>query len=330
MDAAQAISLVEARIRTDGLDYPTQGLTASRFHGGWCVYAPVMITDGVLVEDPEDEFEAEVTRSVFLVGESSGRVEQVESTESEQDARDWFQEAAIWFSAQEPGSTAAFATTDLPSTPDLGTVEARSPQPYDQQALDALAKALTAEPDFAGWLAGRLGELADLVGGGRRLVARRHRSGAAEHVVELAEPEDLDDDGDEGRTGVWRRWPAIDPASLPDVDVTGWVLTVGDETDETDETDAADAAAKPWRACGVTELVPQLVALRGTDLPDDDRPVAAPDDADAHALLRIALDADQRQQSVIDIDAAATAAYRRVLERLDLPFANYWYEAMLE
>jgi hypothetical protein len=33
---------------------------------------------------------------------------------------------------------------------------------------------------------------------------------------------------------------------------------------------------------------------------------------------------------VIDIYAAVTAAYRRVLDRLDLPFENYWYEAMFE
>ncbi|HEY4458328.1 MAG TPA: hypothetical protein VGN81_28700 [Pseudonocardiaceae bacterium] len=358
MDAAQAISLVVARIRAGELDYPTQDLTASQFHGGWCVYSPVMITDGVLVEDPEDEFDAEVTRSVFLVGESSGRVEQVESTDSEQDARDWFQEAAIWFSAQEPDSTASLATSTLPSTPDLGVVAARSPQPYDQQTLDALAQALVTEPDFAGWLAGRLGELADLLGGSSSLVARRHRSAAAEHVMELAQPED--DADDEGPTGVWRSWPPIDPARLPDVDVTGWLLVPGvvlGEFLEGFESDTAAAArladvvadrvnnSTPWRACGVTELRPHLIALRGADLPDADLAAlrqfdagdelgtlltALPGDADVQALLRIAVDAERQQREVIDIDAAATAAYRRVLERLQLPFENYWYEAMLE
>lgn len=358
MDAAQATSLVVERIRSGGLDYPTHGLTASRFHGGWCVYAPVMITDGVLVEDLEGEFEAEVTRSVFLVGESSGRVEQVESTEPEQDARDWFGESAIWFSAQEPGSTASLATSKLPSTPDLGVAEGRSPQPYDQLALDVLAKALVTETDFAGWLAGRLGELADLLGASSRLVARRHRSDAAKLVAQLAEPDD--DAIDERRTGVWRRWPPIDPARLPAVDSTGWLLVPGVvlceflegfESDTVAATRLADVVAdrvnnaKPWRACAVTELRPQLVALRRADLPDADLAAlrefdtgaeldklltVLPGDVDVQALLRIAIDAERQQHEVIDIDAAATAAYRRVLDRYELPFENYWYEAMLE
>lgn len=356
MDAARAISLVVERIRSDGLVYPTQSLAASRFHGGWCVYAPVMISDGVLVEDPEDDFEAEVTRSVFLVGESSERVEHVESSESEQDARDRFQEAALWFSAQEPGSTATLATSNLPSTPDLGASTVRAAQPYDQLALDVLAQALVTEPDFAGWLGDRLGELADLLGGSGRLVARRYRGDAAEQVKRLAEPED---DAHKGRTGVWRAWPPIDPARLPDIDVTGWLLVPGVavcdflEAIESDMPAAARLAdvvanrvnnAKPWRACGVAELRPLLVAVPRAELPGADlaaigklheaqvfdRLAAVSGEADARALLRIALDADQRQNEVIDIDAAATAAYRRVLDELELPFENYWYEAMWE
>jgi hypothetical protein len=85
--------------------------------------------------------------------------------------------------------------------------------------------------------------------------------------------------------------------------------------------------------------------LRRADLPDadlaalrefdtggelDKLPRALPGDADGPALLRIAIDADRQQREVIDIDAAATAAYRRVLDHYELPFENYWYEAMLE
>jgi hypothetical protein len=54
---------------------------------------------------------------------------------------------------------------------------------------------------------------------------------------------------------------------------------------------------------------------------------ALPGDADGQALLRIAIDADRQRHEVVDIDAAA---YRRVLDHYELPFENYWYEAMLE
>ena len=360
MDAAQAISLVLEEIRNEGLDYPTLGLKAAQFAGGWCVYSPEMLADegpGVLAPD-------EVTRSVFLVGDSTGEVEQVESTESAADARDWFEEAAIWFGARQPGGTEALANSDVPGSPDLGgSREPRQPAAYDRQALDALAEALTHEPDFPGWLADRLRELADLVGGASRLTVRRHRSSAAEHVTALAEPED-DDYEDERRTGVWTSWPAVDPASLPDVDTTGWLLIPGVaaceflesmESDTAAATRLADAVANqvrpapPWRALGAAELLPQLVALRRGDLADADlaevRRVAVefeagedmdrvfapvPGDADVEALLRIAIDAYQRNRQVIDIDAAATAAYRRVLDRLEMPFENYLYEAMFE
>jgi hypothetical protein len=84
--------------------------------------------------------------------------------------------------------------------------------------------------------------------------------------------------------------------------------------------------------------------LRRADLPDADLAAlrefdaggeldkllrALPGDADGQALLRIAIDADRQRHEVVDIDAAA-AAYRRVLDHYELPFENYWYEAMLE
>ncbi|MEV4313827.1 hypothetical protein [Actinocrispum sp. NPDC049592] len=223
-----------------------------------------------------------MTRSVLLVGEWSGRVRQVESSEAAADARDWFQEACIWFSAEEPGSTEKLATSGLPSTPGFGvTSPPRQATDYDRQALDALAQALMHEPDFAGWVAARLGELADLLGGSSRLVVRRHRSEAAERVMELATPDEFVAEG----TGVWRTWPAVDPASLPDVDLAGWLLIPGAMTGEymeslESETDAATRVADIiaghvnnaplWRACGVAELMPQLVALRRSEQLDAD------------------------------------------------------------
>jgi hypothetical protein len=365
MDAARAISLVVEEIRSGGLDYPRADLTAAQFLGGWCVYSPEIIADG----DQAADLDEEVTRSVFLVGESSGRVRQIESSEPAADARDWFQEACIWFSAEEPGITETLSTSRLPSTPDLrGSSQPRQPRQataYDRQALDALAKALIHEPDFPGWVAGRLGELADLLGGSSRLVARRRRSQEATHVAQLARPQDVDDPEHEGPTGVWRTWPAVDPESLPDADTTRWLLipcvAAGEYVEDLEsETDAATRVADiiadrardapSWRACGVAELMPQLVALRRNDQLDADldtlrRLLAdyqaegvldklliapSPGDADAEALLRIAVDADQHHREIIDIDAAATAAYRRVLDRLGLFFENYAFEAMSE
>jgi hypothetical protein len=346
MDAEQAISQVTARIRSDGLDYPTDDLTAARFEGGWCVYAPVMIDDD---DEPEADPDHEVTRSVFLVG-GSGRIQEVTSTEPPEDARRWFEEACIWFTAEEPD----LGPSNGPSHPDLGGDRPRRQRPpaaYDHQAVDAFAQALTGERDFAGWLADRLRELADLLGGSSRLVARRPRADHAEHVTELARPDD------DEPTSVWRTWPAVDPASPPAADTTGWLLTPGVTTCEylealEPESDAAgrlaDAVAArvnqapPWRACRVAELVPPLVALRGDELADADldavRAIAddvdalllTPDDPDVAALLRYAVDAQRHERDTIDIDAAATAAYRRVLDRLDLQFENYWYEAMFD
>jgi hypothetical protein len=53
-------------------------------------------------------------------------------------------------------------------------------------------------------------------------------------------------------------------------------------------------------------------------------------DADVQALLRLAIDAEQNNRELIETDAAATAAYRRVLDRMGLPFENYAFEAMYE
>ena len=353
MDAAQAISSVVERIRSGGLGYPVTGLTADRFHGGWCVYAPVMVADSDVAEDPEPP----VTRSVFLVGES-GRVEEVSSSAPVDEAREWFQESCLWFSAQEPDLGAV--DFSLPAHPDFaGLSRPRQPAGYDREAVAVLARAMTHERDFSGWLADRLRDLADLVGGSSRLVSRRPNSWAARHVAELTEPH-----ADDGPTGVWQAWPAVDAASLPAADVSGWLLVPGSRMVDILESLAAEtpAAARladviagradqapPWRACGVAELMPQLVAVRRGDLPDADvdtlRRIAAGEgtedvldkllvtpsgDADVEALLRFAVDADTHHRDVVDLDAAATAAYRRVLDRLDLPFENYWFEAMFE
>lgn len=346
MDAAQAISAVVEEIRSSGLDYPTDDLRAERFDGGWFVYAPVMIADDIDLE----------TRSVFLVG-ASGRVKEMTSDDPVESARDWFEESCLWFSAEEPPG-AWSRDPSLPSHPDLrSSVPPREPAGYDREAVDVLARALTGERDFSGWLSDRLRELADLVGGTSRLVARRPRASAAAHVRELAEPDDFADE----RGGVWQTWPAVDPASLPDVDTAGWLLVPLVRTVEILEnlesetpaaTRLADAIANQareapsWRACGVAELLPQLVVVRRADLLDADldtlRRLAAedgeegfvdkmlvpPSPGDVDALLRIAVDAGRRE--VIDIDVAVTAAYRRVLDRLDLPFENYAYEAMFE
>jgi hypothetical protein len=352
MDAARAISSVVERIQSHGLDYPVTDLTADRFYGGWCVYAPALIADG----DENEDLDVPVTRSVFLVGES-GRVEEVESSAPVAEAREWFAEACIWFSAQEPD----LGTSDsaLPSNPDFsGLARPRQPADYDREVVAVLARALTHERDFSGWLADRLRDLADLVGGSSRLIARRPRSWAARHVRELTEPH-----ADDDPAGAWRTWPSVDPASLPDADITGWLLvpvvrTVeileGLESSTPAATRLADVIADrarqapPWRACGVAELTPQLVAVRRGDLRDADvdtlRRLAAEDGAedvldkllvppagaDIEALLRLAVDADRHHRTVIDLDAAATAAYRRVLDHLELPFENYWLEAMFE
>ena len=346
MDAAEAITLVVDRVGAHGQDYPVANLRADRFEGGWCVYAPEMVAD----PGPE-------TRAVFLVG-LSGRVRELTSSDPAEEALRWFEEACIWFSAEEPAELSA----GLPSHPDLGGASRpRARADYDRAAIEALATALTHERDFADWLSDRLYELGDLLGGGSRLIARRPDSWAAGHLTELAQP--VADQG--GRVEVWRTWPAPDPASLPAVDTTGWLLTpcvaACDHMEDLEpESEAAcrvadviaDRArqAPPWRACGVAELMPQFVVLRrtarldadladvraltaerhGEDVLDQLLMPSSSGDADVEALLRLAVDAEQHHRETIDIDAAATAAYRRLLARMALPFENYAFEAMFE
>ena len=162
---------------------------------------------------------------------------------------------------------------------------------------------------------------------------------------------------------VWADWPPVDPAGLPDVDTSGWLLTPCVAAcqymeDLEAESEAAGRVADvladrsehapQWLACGVSELEPQFVALRRTPQLDADlqavreltaaegadgeldKAFLTPGDEDVEALLRIAIDAEQHDREVIHIDAAATAAYRRVLERTGLPFVNHAYEAMFE
>ncbi|WP_218106696.1 hypothetical protein [Micromonospora pallida] len=85
MDAAQAISLVVDRIRSRGLDYPTEGLEADRFETGWSVYAPVDVDES----DPMAFLDMPVGRSVFMVGDS-GRIEEVSSSIPPQQALEQF------------------------------------------------------------------------------------------------------------------------------------------------------------------------------------------------------------------------------------------------
>jgi hypothetical protein len=325
-------------------------LVAAQFDGGWCVYAPVMVAD--------DAPAGLVTRSVFLVSET-GRVEEVTSDAPVADATLWFEESCIWFSASAaPGEWSP--DTGLPSHPDLGgSSRPRPPADYDREAVDVLARALTHERDFGGWLGDRLRDLADLLGGGSRLVSRSPHSWASRHVSELLEPY-----GDE-RPEVWRTWPAVNPATLPEADTEGWVLVPfgamiqfleGLAVESPDTTRLADTIAEQarraprWRACGVAELMPQLGALRRTESLDtwfaartrlatgkEDTEflhtlmvTPTPDDTDVNALLRIAIAANRTKEESIDIDAATTATYRRVLDRLGLPFENYGYEAMFE
>lgn len=85
IDAARAISLVVERIRARGLDYPTQGLAADRFEGGWSVYAPVEVDES----DPMAFLDMPVGRSVFLVGDL-GRIKELTSSVPPQQAHGLF------------------------------------------------------------------------------------------------------------------------------------------------------------------------------------------------------------------------------------------------
>ncbi|WP_146877301.1 hypothetical protein [Actinomadura madurae] len=83
MDEAQAIALVVKRIRSRNLDYPTDGLVADRYEGGWCVYASVDVDES----DPVAFLEMPVGRLVFLVGET-GLVEEVSSSDPPPNAQE--------------------------------------------------------------------------------------------------------------------------------------------------------------------------------------------------------------------------------------------------
>ncbi|ROP42729.1 hypothetical protein [Saccharothrix texasensis] len=358
MDAAQAISLVSERIRSAGADYPTEGLEAEQFWGGWCVFAPVMVAD----PDPADDSPEPAERSVFLVG-ARGQVEEVSASGPAEDARSRFEEACLWFGAGQPPGEGGYTGQ---SSPDFSRfVRPRPPRPavaYDHQAVDAFAQALLHEHDFPGWLTDRLRELGHLLGGAGYLVARRPDSSQARRLVEFLDP-DYDGRAPSPPAAVWRTWPPVDPTGLPDADTEGWLLVPGEAMcdileDLAAETDAAARLfdtiadrvrqASPWRSCGVADVFPQLVAVRRAELGEADlaalRRLAVEDDAedfldamlatssstdgDAQALLRLALDAERRGSEVIDLDAAATAAYRRVLSRLGMAFENDWFDAL--
>ncbi|GCB46209.1 hypothetical protein [Streptomyces sp. NL15-2K] len=85
MTAARAISLVVEQIRARRLDYPTQGLTADRFDGGWSVYAPVDVDDS----DPMAFLDMPVGRSVFLISDA-GRLKEISSSIPPRQAEEMF------------------------------------------------------------------------------------------------------------------------------------------------------------------------------------------------------------------------------------------------
>lgn len=360
MDAARAISLVVERIRSEGLEYPTGDLRADRFWGGWCVFAPVMVAD----EDPEDDADQPMTRSVFLVG-TSGRIDVVSSAEPAEDARSRFAEACLWFGAGEPRIEGEDVYSG-PSHPDFDRFarprQPRSTTVFDRQAVEAFAQALRHERDFAGWLTGRLRELGHLLGGTGFLVARRPDAWSSQRFMEFLEQDG--DTVDELPDAVWESWPPVDPAGLPDVDTSGWLLIPGDVAgDYLESLDAGTAAANrlidlvadrtrqapAWRACGVAEVIPAFVAVRrdgrlDADLAevrrltveDDEQDffdqlmgLSSSGDPDVEALLRHAVDADRHGRDVVHLDVAATAAYRRVLDRLGVGSRD-WFGMGLE
>jgi hypothetical protein len=75
MDAREAITLVTEWILRHDVGYPTDGLEAHRFDGGWRVYAPV----GVDLSDPMKFLEMPVGRAVFLVSDS-GRIKETSTS----------------------------------------------------------------------------------------------------------------------------------------------------------------------------------------------------------------------------------------------------------
>ncbi|MEU9507389.1 hypothetical protein AB0D32_14030 [Micromonospora sp. NPDC048170] len=90
MNEARAISRVVDWIRSQDIDYPTEGLEADRFEVGWAVYAPVEIDDS----DPMAFLDMPVGRSVFLIGDS-GRIEEVSSSVPPQQAYGQFIEVEL-------------------------------------------------------------------------------------------------------------------------------------------------------------------------------------------------------------------------------------------
>ena len=75
MTRARAVALVAEWLQARRLDYPTEGLVADRFEGGWSVYAPVEVDES----DPMAFLDMPVGRSVFLVSDV-GRVKEVPSS----------------------------------------------------------------------------------------------------------------------------------------------------------------------------------------------------------------------------------------------------------
>ncbi|SKU67188.1 Uncharacterised protein [Mycobacteroides abscessus subsp. abscessus] len=107
MEAVDAIARVADYIRSRNIDYPTAGLSADPFAGGWSVYAPVEID----MDDPMAFLEIPVGRSVFLIG-SSGRIEEVSSSIPPEVARQRFTEresAAVTQSGAQPETVEAIS-----------------------------------------------------------------------------------------------------------------------------------------------------------------------------------------------------------------------------
>jgi hypothetical protein len=75
MDAREAITLVTEWILRHDLDYPTDGLEAHRFDGGWRVYAPVDVD----LSDPMKFLQMPVGRAVFLISDS-GRIKETSTS----------------------------------------------------------------------------------------------------------------------------------------------------------------------------------------------------------------------------------------------------------
>lgn len=137
MDEAAAIASVVAWIRTRGLDYPTEALTADRFAAGWCVYAPADVDDS----DPLAFLEMPVGQSVFLVGDS-GRIKEVSSATPPAIAQDEFLFEEFAARPPAPGSEGAAVLAEFgwvfrhaAVPPDVGGFP-RGPVDADDAAAD--------------------------------------------------------------------------------------------------------------------------------------------------------------------------------------------------